>query len=244
MSKEKIRSIKELGKCRGGIKPITAFIICTALIMLYASCSNSYRAEEEVPDNGGGIHLASDEFVEGLANTEGEVTTRFYTNDPKYWGLNGTTLWTVWGLEAPTDAFVEREVMMSKAKGDVSAGYGLVICQGERQVEGAAEKTMLVVMINNKGEYTIGKVIGGLYEVIEWWTANAALNAGAGVPNRIKVRKESGAYVVYAGSIEITRFVDDEEPIHNGGRNGYVVVISSLDRLPTDEVDVLFTEKK
>jgi hypothetical protein len=173
------------------------------------------------------------------------VTTRIHTNDPKYWSLAGHTLWTVWGSEGPGDEFTERTVTVSKAKGDALAGYGLVLCQGERPVrEEGPGQTMLVILINNSGEYAIGKFAKGQYESLIWWTASPALRAGAGAPNELHVKKDGDAFVVEANGMEAVRFIDSGEPRHSGGRNGYVAVISPLDRFPEGEVDIYYTEKK
>jgi hypothetical protein len=187
------------------------------------------------------IREASELFAEEGEDEEGNVTTRLRTNDRKYRGTNGSTLWTVWGEE---EEFSGREVRTSKASGDAAAGYGLVICHGVRESGGREEETMLVVMINNRGEYAVGRVIGGSYRSIAWWTKNAAIRGWSGAPNEIKVSKEGEEFVVACNGIEVWRFADTEEPVHRGGRNGYVVVISPLDRFPEEETDVYFTEKK
>ena len=195
-------------------KPLMALLCC--LLSLITACKNNYTPENEEQDEDliestGTLMLQTSElFIEGEPNIDGEVTTRLHTNDENYWGLNGCTLWTAWGDEGIDDIFTERVVKMSKVKGDMTAGYGLVICHGERNVNGILVETMLMVMINNSGEYTIGKVRGGLYEVVEWWKGDKAILSGIGAPNEIKVYKDDESFVVEANGLEITRFVDME----------------------------------
>jgi len=223
---------------KGNKKTILAVVILT--LMINMSCKVENTPEEENKEING-IKEASELFIELEEELDGKVTTRLHTNDKKYYGINGSTLWTVWGEE---EDFKEREVKMSKAKGSAAAGYGLVICHGVREVEGKEEETMLVVMINNQGEYAIGKVIGGKYDSLVWWTKSGAIRGWAGAPNEIKISKEEEEFIVSGNGAEITRFVDAEEPRHTGGKNGYVVVISPQDRNTGNEVDVYFTEKK
>jgi hypothetical protein len=205
----------------------------------------SYAPEVESPSpEPGGMILASGLFEEGEADAEGNVTTRLRTNDPAYWSGNGYTLWTAWGDEGIGSEFAERTVTVSKLKGDTQAGYGLVICEGIREVGGEAKETMLVFMINNAGEYAIGKVLGGRYESQVWWTRSAAIRPGLGAPNEVTVRRNGEAFEVQANGETINEYVEGDEPKHSGGRNGYVAVISPLDRFPQNEVDIYYTERK
>ena len=217
-----------------------AWVLGVLAVLLLSGCAFTYTpSENDEEENPGSFLLESKLFEETETDGEGFVTTRLHTNDPKYWSFYGYTLWTVWGGEEPEDPLIERTVMMSKAKGDMKAGYGLVLCQGTDDVE-----TMLVVMINNLGEYAVGKVINGRYGALTGWTIHESINSGLGAPNEIKLSSDGNAYVVLANGFELTRFEDADEPRLRGGRNGYVVVISPLDRFPSGEVDVYFTEKK
>ena len=209
-------------------------------VLLFSGCAFTYTPNEnDEEDKPGSFLLESDLFEETETDGGGFVTTRLHTNDPKYWSLYGYTLWMVWGEVEPEGPSTERAVKMSKAKGDMKAGYGLVLCQGMGDGE-----TMLVVMINNLGEYAIGKVINGRYGALTGWASHNAINSGLGAPNEIQLSSNGDAYVVLANGFELTRFEDADESRLRGGRNGYVVVISPQDRFPSEEVDVYFTEKK
>jgi hypothetical protein len=219
---------------------IPFILTCT---ILFCGCLQNYTTEKNNDENKG-IIQASELYKETEPNGSGDVTTRFYTNETKYRSLDGCTLWTDWGDEEITDTFIERTVTTSKVKGNNRAGYGMLICRGLRETDNGPETTMLAILINNSGEYAIGKVIGAKYENLVWWTANSAIRSGLGAPNEIKVWKDNEYFVLEANRFELARFIDGEEPKHSGGRNGYAVVISSLDRLPKDAVDVYFTEQK
>jgi hypothetical protein len=219
-------------------------VLMTGVLM---GCMGSYTPENaNGKDPDGGMELVNDLFEETGMTAEGETVTRLHTNDVRYWSERGYTLWTVWGEEEPEDGFVDRTVGLSKGKGYAGAGYGLVICQGERAAgeDGENALTMLTVMINNEGEYTIGKVVGGRYESLVQWTRNEALWQGAGTENEVTVRAEGDMFKVEINGDEVTSFADDKEPKHYGGRNGYIVVIAPMDRFPGEEVDVRFREKK
>lgn len=205
--------------------------------------SESNPEEEKEP---GGITYAAELFEDEEING-GEHEMRFYTNDPNYWALEGKSVWTVWGGESSLTE--GREVTLRKQSGSRRAGYGLVLCQGKRAYKGREVSTMLVVMLNTIGHYSVGKVIGNRYEEMIPWTSHQSLEAGTGPENRVAIHYEAGRreYVLELnGDGEaIIRFKDEHEPIHEGeGKNGYVVVIAPEDTFPQDHVDVRFRERR
>ncbi|QQO10705.1 hypothetical protein [Breznakiella homolactica] len=206
-------------------------------------CAQPQGAADEEAGEDGGMALVNELFV--ATETAAGTVTRFTTSDPQYWSRNGFTVWTVWD-EGAKDPFEERTVLVNKPKGNSSAGYGLVICQGTREVGGENTVTMLTVMVNNNGEYALGKVIGGNYESKQWWTATSYLTSGEGMVNTLTVTYTAASqeYLLKINGYDVQRFTDELAPVHTGGRNGYVVVISPVDRFPASEVDVYFTEEK
>ncbi len=220
---------------------VVLFFVCICAWVV--GCSLPSNSDVENPDNSNGFTLVEELFVE---EADGDYTvTRVHTNEPKYWGYDGYTLWTKWpGGESQT--FQERTVFLSKSAGVSYAGYGLIICEGEREVDGVMENTMLTVMINNEGQYSFGKVIGGRYTNLQWWDNTPYLEIGPGQPNKITVTYDEGTntfslIINDRGSIQ---FQDQHAPVHTTGRNGYIVVISPNDRFPNTDVDVYFREKK
>lgn len=224
------------------------FLVCF-VISVFFGCTGPYQTEDEEENNTGGVSYADELFGKEAELTEqGEQRVRFYTNDPAYWKKNGNSLWTIWDEGEDETLFTGRTVTMSKASGSSRAGYGLVLCQGQRMVDGTVMSTMLVVMINTNGEYSIGKVTGNLYEVMTWWTRHPALAPGAGPANTLHVQYASGTneYALKINnSDQVVFFSDENAPIHDGhGKNGYVVIIAPEDRFPETYVDVRFSEKR
>jgi hypothetical protein len=218
-------------------------VLLAALIV--SGCSDSYEAAEPGPIKEGGIkedgiEEASLLFEETGSSGEGTVT-RFQVSGSRYWSRNGYTLWTVWGEELP---FAERTVKLSKSKGYAGAGYGLVICQGSRFFEGREEETMLTVMINNNGQYALGKVIGSRYESIQEWTYSSSIREGPGAPNTVTVRPNGDGFVLLVNNRALGTFSDGTGPCYSGGRNGYIVVVAPSDNNTQGGVDVYFTETK
>jgi hypothetical protein len=243
-----IKRLPESGrKSHGGEPNKVKRLILILMTGALTGCTGAYTPEKtEGKDPGGGMELVNDLFEATEVTENGETITRLHTNNVRYWSERGYTLWTVWGEEEPEDGFEERTVVLAKGKGYAGAGYGLVLCQGDRTTgeDGEKEPTMLTVMINNEGEYAIGKAVGGRYESLVWWTRDAALWQGAGAENEVTVSAEGDVFKVVINGSEVTRFTDNKEPKHYGGRNGYIVVIAPMDRFPGEEVDVLFREKK
>lgn len=175
-----------------------------------------------------------------------EVTTRttFSTNDRRFWTLEGMTVWTVWG-DSQTP-FISRTVQMSKPNGFYSGGYGLALCQGEHEINGVYVPVMLVVMINNNGQYIIGKTVGGVFNDFGWWQSTPHLNSGSGVPNEVTVsfNEYEEEFILTINGHEVERFVDSDEPVLRVGRNGYIVVVTPFDNFPHSWVTVNFWEEK
>ncbi|MCL2128887.1 MAG: hypothetical protein FWH35_00850 [Treponema sp.] len=221
-----------------------AWVLFLALF-LFAGCKGVYSPGEEKDETEIPPFEPSSEVFEESINETGESITRLYVKDNKYWTKNGFTLWMVWGNEE-TGTFKGREVTISKSRGQEWAGFGLIICHGTREIEDVGKvETMLTLMINVRGEYTLGKVINGTYESLIWWTASPQILKGYGAPNKIKIIKEGEALKIFINGAEVLNFLDDTEPKHTGGRHGYVAVVSPLDRFDLgDEVDIYFTERK
>ena len=217
-------------------------LILFAITLLAGACILPDNPELVLNINSGAFEAASELFEE--AGEEGGLTTvRFHTNDNRYWSEYGHTVLTVWG-EEHEKPFTERTIIMSKPKGFASACYGALICHALRNVEGKDTETMLCVMINNEGQYALGKVIGGRYEALLNLTFSPYLNTGAGAPNKMRLTYEAGLFSLYFNGAFVQTFNDANEPVHFAGRNGYVVVIAPYDKFPEGEVDVYFTEQR
>lgn len=186
--------------------------------------------------------------TEGGTPGSGMRVTRFYTNDPKYRTPQGYTLWTA-GDGEPETPFASRTVEVRKPSGAAGAGYGVVLCEAPRSAGAVTERVYLTVLINNLGQYAVGKVRGAAFQPLVWWTSSERLVSGAGMSNTIRIDRDTEDIHRYhlffndpERTAEVRSFVDDGAPRCGGvGRSGYLVVIDSGD-LDRSGVEVVFTE--
>jgi|SRR5271157_4381554 len=181
--------------------------------------------------------------VDELFVADAQIPSRrvFRTNDPAYKGPYGSTIWTLAG--PPEEPFQKLEVELIKVEGDDAAGYGVVFCSYDTGNPETGE-TMLVAMINTRREFIVGEVTGAAFTEIIPWSSCQSLNAGFSQSNVLRLSYADGEYSLVLNGTEAVRFRDDEEPRHDqGGRNGYIVVISPLDSFPSSSVHVIFQER-
>jgi hypothetical protein len=202
-------------------------------ILILDSCPITPIPEEPgaVPDND--IALLSELFEQ---SKEDPRTRVFFTNDPALQGLYGSTAWTLTGSRQ--EPFAARELLLQKASGDGAAGFGILLCC--RQDEQLGE-TMLVVLINTRRKYTVGEVTEAQFKYLVPWTECTALVEGKAL-NRLRVQSSGEGFSLYFNGILACSFQDEEEPLHPGGDDGLIVVISPLDRFPQTGVQVVFRE--
>ena len=220
---------------------LCAKILSTGIIILMLStCFSPYERDE-----GNGLPNAGTPIVDSnLFVQQGSINEyRFYTNDPKYRTSEGYTLWTLFPGAGELDV---RTVAARKTLGSSIAGYGAIICSGQRQVGNSTTNVFLTVMVNNNKQYAIGKVIGGSYTSLVIWTEAAGLVKGLGLWQTINISIDpvnKNRYHLSFNGIYEGSFVDEEAPACEGtGRNGYVVVIAQ-DDLNNSGVEVWFREE-
>jgi len=179
----------------------------------------------------------SDLFV---VQTDGSCT--FSTNDPAYWGPYGYTLWAMPCPAQPT--FTQRDVLLTKQSGNLTAGYGIVFCQYSTANQ-ANDETMLIVMINAKQQYSVGEATGSVYTpyTTPMWVEDKILSGGIGMNNEVKVTRESdGNFSLFLNGKQAMSFSDGRRPLQTGGGEGYLVVISPQDSFPANPVTVTFKD--
>jgi hypothetical protein len=164
-------------------------------------------------------------------------TFSFLTNDPDLWGPYGSTLWALTG--GPQQPFVARELELAKISGDESAGYGAIICHYSDAQGG---ETMIAVLINTKRQFLVGEITGASFKTILPWAESPALLAGYNAANRLRLEADGLGFSLLLNGQKAASFRDEEEPLHPGGADGLIVVISPLDRFPQTPVHVLFRE--
>ena len=202
-------------------------------IALLSDCpfTSDTGAENEIPAEQ--IQQRSDLFVP-QEDDSGKYT--FFTNDPALWGPYGCTLWALTGTRQ--EPFAERGLAMQKISGDAAAGFGAILCHRDDQLWG---ETMLVVLINTRQEYTVGEVTGAQFQYLQPWAQCPALVAGYAL-NRLRVQSDGDGFSVYFNDALAGSFQDEEAPLHLGGDDGLIVVISPQDQFPETGVHVVFEE--
>jgi len=211
--------------------------VLVLLILIFSACPVTPEPADEAMVGQGGFEEVKELFVDG--EEEGKIV--FATNDSAWWSSLGYTLWALNGeVQEP---FVSREVTCNKISGAGGAGYGLVFCHWESSDPDIGE-TMLTVMINTLGEYIVGEVVEDRFYEFFPWRESEYLKKGYNQGNVLGLRWDSGASrfeLSINGNTE-TVFTDEVEPLHAGGENGYIVVISPADTFPQNPVQVVFTE--
>ncbi|MGN0732526.1 MAG: hypothetical protein ACI4MA_11580 [Treponema sp.] len=165
----------------------------------------------------------------------------FETNDTKYLGTNGWTLWTVPNVNA-TESFGSLTVEAVKESGRTEAGFGLVFC--EQKIDG--KSFMLAVLINANGYYTVGKVSDGVFcHINDGWKNSNYINKGYGIKNTIAVSYDEGSknFLLKINGYEIASFTVSEQITFKNSRSGFAVVIANNENFPANPVRVTFKNK-
>lgn len=165
----------------------------------------------------------------------------FATNDTKYLGANGWTLWTVPNVNT-SESFNPVAVEVIKESGRTEAGFGLVFC--EQKIEG--KPFMLAVLINANGYYTVGKVSDGVFcHINDGWKNSNFINKGYGIKNTISVAYDTGTknFILKINGYEITSFTVSEQISFNNSKSGFAVVIANNENFPSKPVRVTFENK-
>ncbi|MCK5673482.1 MAG: hypothetical protein KAH95_08905, partial [Spirochaetales bacterium] len=102
------------------------------------------------------------------------------------------------------------------------------------------EDTMLVVLINTKGEFIIGELTGNIFNTLQPWAEAPSLNEGWNQTNTIDITLDTGEFSLIFNNGEAVVFMDSDESYHNYGKDGYMVVISPLENFPNTPVFVTF----
>lgn len=165
----------------------------------------------------------------------------FETNDTKYLGTNGYTLWTVPNVNA-SENFNPIVVETIKESGRTEAGFGLVFC--EQHIEG--KLFMLTALVNANGYYTVGKVSDGVFwHINDGWKNSNYINKGYGIKNTIAVvyDADSKNFILKINGYVITSFTVSEQISFKNSKSGFAVVIANNENFPNKPVKVTFENK-
>lgn len=209
---------------------------------MYEGESGAFEEGNEIEKEEGG-EGGTNPFEDKLFIKEGEKII-LKTNNGKYWGVRGYTLWKFLGKEIDKKA---PSIKLIKKEGASEAGYGLV-CYSTKTEAGQKKYSMLVILIHVDGKYSIGYVVDGLYKDIEWKRQSEKLNKGYGVENIISVKKEGKKIEIYfndesySGSPSYT-INDSSEYLLGEGDAGLIGVVSAKDKFPDDFVWIEYKVK-
>ncbi|MEA1911655.1 MAG: hypothetical protein U9N32_08280 [Spirochaetota bacterium] len=208
---------------------LTGTLIPAALFISLTGCPNTPDPSVvEASLESSVIEENSELFIED-PNT---AVVSFETNDTKYTGQYGYTLWTEG--DAVQDPFTHLNVTLKKISGNDVAGYGIIF--------GSHNNTMLIVLINTNREFIIGELTGNLFTKLQEWIEVSSLKPGYNQSNIIDISHNSvtGDFTLSFNGGDAVTFRDDEEPFHTTGKDGYMVVISPLDVFPGIPVSITF----
>lgn len=228
------------------IKSKLSLIFFMLLSLILAGCSFSPRDEENfIGQTGSEKENPVPDFKDNENNAEnsslflrsGNHSYIFFTDNKKYIRESGYTFWCT-SHECSSDVFEPIEFSAYKESGSTESGYGVVFCN--QSLEG--QDFLMCVMINTRGQYIIGKVIDGEFLTISNWKSSSLLHKGIGIKNKIKIihDEQKKVFVLSFNGY----FACDFSPVENtkiyGGKSGYVVVVSNLEKFPKSPVKVRF----
>ena len=214
-------------------------LIVFASLVLFSSCEIAPFEEGENLVNPDQTNLQEESSM--FEKDEQNETFTFETNDTKYLGEKGWTLWTVPNVNT-SESFNPVAVEVIKESGRTEAGFGLVFC--EQKIEG--KPFMLAVLINANGYYTVGKVSDGVFcHINDGWKNSNFINKGYGIKNTISVAYDTGTrnFILKINGYEITSFTVSEQISFKNSRSGFAVVIANNENFPSKPVRVTFENK-
>ena len=84
-------------------------------------------------------------------------------------------------------------------------------------------------MINAQRQYSVGEANGSVYTpyTASTWMPSSSLAMGYGMTNTVQVTRDAGGLFTLSLNGDVTMtFRDGRTPLHSGGGDGYLVVIS------------------
>ena len=214
-------------------------LIVFASLALFSSCELAPFEEGETLTRPEQTNLEEESTL--FEKDEQNKIFTFETNDTKYLGAKGWTLWTVPNVNTG-ESFNPVAVEVIKESGRTEAGFGLVFC--EQEIEG--KPFMLAVLINANGYYTVGKVSDGVFcHINDGWKNSNFINKGYGIKNTIYVAYDTGTrnFILKINGYEITSFTVSEQISFKNSRSGFAVVIANNENFPGNPVRVTFENK-
>ena len=214
-------------------------LIVFASLALFSSCELAPFEEGETLTRPEQTNLQEESTL--FEKDEQNKIFTFETNDTKYLGAKGWTLWTVPNVNT-SESFNPVAVEVIKESGRTEAGFGLVFC--EQKIEG--KPFMLAVLINANGYYTVGKVSDGVFcHINDGWKNSNFIKKGYGIKNTIYVAYDTGTrnFILKINGYDITSFTVSEQITFKNSRSGFAVVIANNEIFPGKPVRITFENK-
>ncbi len=214
---------------------VISIVFCSVFL---ASCNLDWQPGGWSGGTGeGGVEVSTELFrPTGLVN-EWIFSTNDTTNALPY----GKSFW--YPAEDSQEPFERWSLIATKDGGERYAGYGMILCHGSRECgeDGEERETMLTVMIRCDGYFQVAEVLGTDYRPFENWLPNDAIEQEYGRENKLTVEREAnGVFTLLINDIDVYRFVDDEEPYHSGGTQGFLAVVSPHEDFPDFPVTIRY----
>jgi hypothetical protein len=202
------------------VKAIVKFLI---FFLILAGCSGPLPPPQTDDDK---VVLQTTLFVWDADSN----SYKFKTNDPRFVGFSGSTIWKLGTTHENT--MNEVELNTYKTSGDDDGAFGVVFCAQD-------EHNFLAVFIDVNQNYIVGKVVDDTFTAISpSWTTDSNLNAGFGVRNKIRVQYQGNQqFRLWFNDVEIIDFEDTELPFFIGGRYGFIAEVTPKELLPEQFVE-------
>lgn len=215
-------------------------LIFSTVFLIFISCQLEPfdKSIKNIADDDSEDEKITLEEASSLFEVENENCFIFETNSTSYLKKNGCTLWCTKSTNE-TENFEEINVEVYKESGKAETGFGIIFLK-----QSVNEKDFFVtVMINTQGQYIIGKVLDGKFEIISNWQSTKYLNKGYGIKNKISVREETGKFRISFNGYSIKDFLIEEKISYKGSKKGYVAVIASNENIPEEKVKIVLRQE-
>lgn len=216
--------------------------VLTVLLVFFVSCDLPVRTtitpeKQDIPLE------YKYELFEPDQNNAGKYI--FEINDKSYLRPTGYTFWSE-NYTNSRSSFEGINYLTEKSRGSSQSGYGIVFCC--KRDTSSGNVYFLAVMINDKKEYNIGKVVNGKFtSLTSGWKKCIYLTAGT---DEILIRyltsgENKNKFELSLNGYSVEYFVDQENPITDftGTKYGFLVCIGPNEDFDNSSVKVIFEKK-
>ncbi|WP_407434584.1 hypothetical protein [Treponema sp.] len=217
------------------------FIVFLIMISLFSGCDLPVKTSYNHGNNSSVSKAEKkNELFKKQANDS--LTYIFETNNEDYLKESGYTLWSE-NYTNTSENFERIICKQKKESGDSKAGYGIVFCCLTKSPD---ENYLLTVMINNEGEYNVGKVVNGFFlSISNGWKECMYLKRS--LENKIEVNyitagEHVNKFELKLNDVIVMYFSDSEndKPVFKNTKSGFVACIGPSEDFEYGKVNVVF----